>query len=416
MVTLDEQVDSAGLTGKRVLDQRAMRVLRKARTEWELDSGRLTAARSLTDEQRAVLRPAVRQWDARGSVAWSSRLKYLEWSGFALACAVVLLVPPAVVILFVPAAKALTPADVLLAAATYLSIYGVLSAGFFMWFGISRLLLVRESQLLGRLVKLGWLAAAVFIVAAVVAVVVGSADWRAMRFGFAAGLVAAVLMVVAQWSGVGFGSYMWGPWRSRMLGTLPSSTVVASRLWFLVDAFEKDHSTWTQFATRRDLMARISFASNWLERRMPRMMWFAGYRGPAHAEAVRRYRRAAGFTRSFAWRVMDAADRSDFECIRQDLVDASVAMAGGDWTPLPEVEEPTGTSKAFAVGRRLITPVALGAAALLLPYVPGLSSTGPAVTALQVALFVAAVLSLTPVDEASRERILGALGGAHRGS
>jgi hypothetical protein len=381
VVTVDEpaMVDSTGLTRNSVTGRRAMRVLRTARTEWNRESGRLAVARGLTDEQRALLRPAVRQWDTRGAVAWSSRLRYAAWPIFATVCAVILLVPVVAVMVFVPAARALTPADLLVAAATNLSMFGALSAGFFSWFGLSQLLPGREARLLRVLVWLGCLGAAFFAVIAVVAVAVGSADWPAMRFGLAAGFVAAVMIVVGRWAGLVIGSYVLAPWLYRVLGTVPPSRVVASRMWFLADRFEEAYSTWPQAATRRELLARINLASAHLERRMPRMMWFAGYRGPAHEEAVQHYRRAASFTRSLAWRVVDAADRSDFERIRLDLVDTSVALAGGDWTPIPPVEKLNRSSKVAVILRAFDHPCGpgCGSAAAAVPARPDIDRASP---------------------------------------
>jgi hypothetical protein len=64
-----------------------------------------------------------------------------------------------------------------------------------------------------------------------------------------------------------------------------------------------------------------------------------------------------------------------------------------------------------AVGRRLVAPAVLGAAALVLPHLPGVTLSGSALTTFQVALLVAARLSLTSLDPASREQILGAFTG-----
>jgi hypothetical protein len=60
-----------------------------------------------------------------------------------------------------------------------------------------------------------------------------------------------------------------------------------------------------------------------------------------------------------------------------------------------------------------VTPILLGGAALLLPHLPHIKLTGPALTSVQAALLLAAVLSLTPLDAISREQILGAFTDPH---
>jgi hypothetical protein len=340
---------------------------------------------------------------------------YFEWLLLLLACAGVLVLPVVAVMVFVETAQALTSADLLVALATYLSVFGALAAGFFLWLRMAVLQTQGGARQLRVLTRLGWFGSAAGAVTVLVAVAVGPGDWPAVQFGLVAGVLAALGIIVGHRASVTFGFYVWFPWRYRPLGTIPPSRVIASRLWFLVDAFEQAHGTWCQAPTRRELLAQLRITSSHLERMMSRSMWFAGYRGPAHAEAVPRYRSAANFTRRLAWRVVDAGNHSDFEHIRQDLLDACVALATGDWTPLPDSNEPSGTSRAAAFGRRLITPVVLVAAALLIPNLPGLVLTEPAVTTLQVALFVAAAFSLTPREEASRERLLGVVGDAHRG-
>jgi hypothetical protein len=97
-----------------------------------------------------------------------------------------------------------------------------------------------------------------------------------------------------------------------------------------------------------------------------------------------------------------------------DLAAAATAVAGGDWSLLTRTEEPTSISRSIALGRRLIPPAALIAAALAMPHIPGVSVAGPAMTSIQVALIIAAVLGLASVDGPSQDRILSAFGDASK--
>jgi hypothetical protein len=409
MTTLDKPAMVDSVSPKPPLGPRAVRMLRQARMYWSQDSERLAATQLLTDEQRVALRPVVRQWDVRVAAGNSTRLRYADWPLFAVTSVAVLVLPFVAVMVFAPTAPALTSSNWPVAAATYLSMLCALFAGRQLWLAMTLLLTAHMARFRRVLAQLGWVGSAILLVTALVAVAVGPADWPTMRFALFAGLATLPVGLVAYTTIGVYGSYLATPWFNRWVGTMPTSRVVAARLWNLLDEFEKAHSTWCQAPTRRELLAQISLTTSLLEGRSPREMWFAGYRGSGHSEAVRRYRRAASFTRSLGWRVVDAGKPSDFESIHQDLVKAIVALAGGEWEPLPPVGEPTGTSKVAAIGRRLMSLVILGAAALLIPHLPGLTLTEAGVTTLQVALFGAAVLSLTPRD-AAQERILGGFG------
>jgi hypothetical protein len=146
-------------------------------------------------------------------------------------------------------------------------------------------------------------------------------------------------------------------------------------------------------------------------------MWMTSYRGPASAEALRRYRLAGSFVREQAWRVMDANDRASFESIRNDLAGKAIAVAQGDWTSLPVAQERTAGSRMSALARRLVTAILLGGVALVLPHLHGFPLSGSALTSLQVTFFGAAILSLTaPIDASSREQITGAFPDRHYGN
>lgn len=186
------------------------------------------------------------------------------------------------------------------------------------------------------------------------------------------------------------------------------AVALAARLWFLVDALDAASGTWRQPATRKELLAWVSFTSFWLERRLPLAMWMAGYRGPAYREATQRYGQAATYVRSLAWRIVDTQDLAAFQSLARELAEVAVGVAAGDWTALPPSPQHTGVSRLVAIGRRLVAPVVTGSAALVLPHLPGVTLSGSALTTFQVALFVTAALSLTSLDPAAREQILGA--------
>jgi len=387
------------LSGARV------RVLSWARRLWQWDGERLSAATCLTDGERDTLRRVVRYWCVRYATYRASRLIELQLVGMALTCAVCLFVPAAAAMVGLAAGSSLSTAGLALAGATYLSVFCIASAVYF--------------RVLGGppwLHRPGWIVAALSAVTALgVALAWESDPWSAIRFGLAAGGIAVPVIVAGHMTALWLGKLFWFPLRHRMLGTISPSWIVAARLWYVLDAFEEAAYTWRQPATRRNLLGWVS-ERYWLEEAMPRAIWFAGCRGPAHDVATQRLQHAAAFVNSLAWRVADCIDQAEYDRIRRDLADTAVAVASGNWTPILAHPLPPRPSKVGRFIRRLVPAGSLAAAAVVLPHVPGLSLTDAQLTTIQAALFVGAVLSLTSVDQGAREQILDAFSDPHRRS
>jgi hypothetical protein len=287
--------------------------------------------------------------------------------------------------------------DLTVASAAYLCVFAVVSAAVFQLYGI---------RLLARLGVLGGTLCAV---ATLVLLAWSSTPWRAVGYGLAAGVVGAVVIAVALQAANVFGTYLWLPLRLKPLGSLRPSTAVAARLWFLLDDMETVGGRWRQPAVRRDLLGWITGSGIQIETRLRLAMWMAGYRGPEFDEASKRYKRAAAYVRGLAWQVVNAGDQAAFDVIRRNLAEMTAAVATGNWDLLPPLPQHSRVSRVAAVGRRLIAPAVLGAVAVALPYLPGVTGNGAALTSIQVALFVAAALSLTSLDQPSRDRILRAI-------
>jgi len=371
---------------------------------WQWDGARLSAATCLTDSERDTLRKVVRHWCVRYAAYRASRLLELQLVGMALTAAVCLFVPAAVVVGFATG-PSLSPTGLVLAGATYLAVFGTASAVYF--------------RMLGGppwLHRPGWLVAVLSAATALgVALVWGPDPWSAVRLGLAAGGIAIPVMVAGHMTALWLGKLFWFPLRHRVLGTISPSWIVAARLWYVLDAFEEAAYSWRQPATRRNLLSWVS-ERYWLQEAMPRAIWFAGCRRPAHAEATRRLQHAAAFVNSLAWRVADCIDQAEYDRIRRDLADTAVAVASGNWTPILAHPLPPRPSKVRRFIRRLVPAGSLAAAAVVLPHVPGLSLTDAQLTTIQAALFVGAVLSLTSVDQGAREQILDAFSDPHRRS
>jgi nucleoside phosphorylase len=116
--------------------------------------------------------------------------------------------------------------------------------------------------------------------------------------------------------------------------------------------------------------------------------------------------------RDMEWRLVDAQARSDFDKLRADLSSAAVEVARGDWSALTATTEPSRTSRAITLLRRLMAPTVLAATAAALPHLPGLAATPTAIASIQVGLVAAAILTLISLDGSAQDRILNALGSA----
>lgn len=337
--------------------------------------------------------PLVRTWVVRYTSARYSRMRYAQPIFIVAGPTVCLIVPIAVVA--GPAIRSLSSEEVFLALLVYFSIFGLVATCFFGWVG---------SQLLALLAV--FVTGASIVLASIVALLVAH-PLKASQFGVLASILAVLAIMVCYLGNFG-GPYIWFPIMRRRLASLSPSLATAVLLWYLADHVDAALATWRQVKTRRNLLYEIQSTSYWFTVRMPRAMWMAGYRGPAYSEARRCYQRAGSFVQDQAWRMMDANDRTSLTAIRDDLMKIALAVAKEDWAVLPPPQKRTSRSWLFALARRIIVAIVLAGVAVLLPHLPDVRLTGSALTSLQAALFVAAILSLTPVDASSRERVISA--------
>jgi hypothetical protein len=299
-----------------------------------------------------------------------------------------------------PALRVIDADGVVVAGGVYLAAFGTLSALYFRWVWV-----------LPALQRLAWFGAAAALGIAAVAATMTATDLVVVAgYGLGAGGLAVVAIALGSATLVAATSLVLAPARLRAVAMMPPSWTAVGQLWFLLAMCEEaSGGTWHD-RTRRRLSNRV--ADPYLLQVMPRAMWLAGFRGSPH-ETMRRTRHLAGFARALAWRIADCTDRSEFLRIRRELAGAAVAVAAGDWTPLPSAEPQTSLRRR-ALLRRSVVALLLAGSALLLPRLPGVAVTGAPLGSIQIALLVGAVLSLTPLDPASRERILDAFGRQHQ--
>lgn len=266
------------------LSRKAIRLLRRAVPAWHAYDQRIQLASYLTTEQREALSPLVRHWSVRYAAANWSKLRYVEYAGSVVVAGACLFGP--VLAVGAQAIKTLTVSEILLASMIYLSIFGLLSVTYFQWARIA------------WLVRLGLLGTGISIAGACVIAATGSSSWKAVQFGLVAALLAAAIIALSVFAGNVFGRYIWYPLRRRYVATLPPSAAAAFWLWSLADSVQDTMGGFRRASARRELLFRISLTAFWLEVRMPRAMWMAGFREVAYSEALKRYRRIGSFVRS----------------------------------------------------------------------------------------------------------------------
>lgn len=192
-------------------------------------------------------------------------------------------------------------------------------------------------------------------------------------------------------------------------GPLPAHLVTV-RLLVLVSSLHQARFSWWHPRQRRDLLEwMVSFrtAVTWELRGCARD---AGLGAISSEQSARRARHLTGVLRQVESRLLDADDPEDFRSILADLLKAFQAIARGDWSPLTLAEEPpVKAGRLLSLLRRVVPAVVLIVAALLLPLLPGRpATTGAAVATVQLGLFVAAALSLLPIDADVRSRVVEA--------
>jgi len=371
-----------------------MITLEMARARWAHEAERLRYSRDLSDRERDLLRPAVRQYCVRNAARRRSILALVELALVTSAGAACLLAPVAVV---GPAAvRVLDPAGLLTASAGYLAVFGTMSTLYLLPFSKPRPM------------QLGLLATLACLLVFTLATVVTADPQPALRYAAAAGGLAVLTVTAARFGLIFLGTYVWVPIKYRGVATMSPAWLAATLLWLLTRTLEEAGGRWRRPADRRDLV--IETASIYWVEVLPRAMWWAGYRGSLHAEIRRHAGHLAGLVEAVAWRLTNCTNPSCVATLRRELASTAVALAAGDWAPALGKDPPAPRSHWLAITRRVAAAALLVAAALLLPYLPGVIPTGPALTSLQVALIVTAALSLTPVDPAARDRVLSAFG------
>lgn len=238
----------------------------------------------------------------------------------------------------------------------------------------------------------------------------GSALWLA-GLGTA---VALALVAVRFWTILWLRERYLRPWSCRVGGGPLPAHVVTVRLLILISSLHQARFSWWNPRTRGHLLQWMAEFKASAARQLRGSARDAGLSVAASEQIERRARHFNGFLQQIENRLLDADSPHDFNKIMADLTAAFHAVACGDWSPLTMADEPPANpDRWLALVRRAIPAIVLVVSALALPNLPGHPPNGdPAIATLQLGLFIAASLSLLPIDADVRTRVINAYTGA----
>ncbi|MFE7568504.1 hypothetical protein ACFU76_16335 [Streptomyces sp. NPDC057539] len=180
----------------------------------------------------------------------------------------------------------------------------------------------------------------------------------------------------------------------------------------LVDACAVTHAhrdTWFLPNSRKAVERSLKNAARQAETAVPARP-FPGGRELARADTLR----LAAVIRQHRIPIARASGPASFDLVAQSLWSGVIALIDDDWDALTAAAEPvTALSRLRRTAATLWPPVVLLAAAIALPWIPGVEQAPALVNGLRVTLVVTAVLGLAlPRESAARTSILDALGKA----
>ncbi|HEY3505787.1 MAG TPA: hypothetical protein VGN37_23735 [Actinocatenispora sp.] len=99
---------------------------------------------------------------------------------------------------------------------------------------------------------------------------------------------------------------------------------------------------------------------------------------------------------------------ADLTHIRSELARQAAGLARGDWSVVTQTPSTSAHLQITTSLRRLLPSLVLGAAAITLPYLPGVEASDATLTTTRIALLIAALTGLVSPDSGTRDLILSA--------
>jgi hypothetical protein len=133
------------------------------------------------------------------------------------------------------------------------------------------------------------------------------------------------------------------------------------------------------------------------------------------ADAASKAGRLTAHLRQLQVRLTHDDQLREYDRVVSDAVVLVTALARGDWSQvITDEDDPHRPAILVRLAKGVLPASVLTAAAIGLPYLPGVAATGAALASIQIGLAAAAALSLVPVDAPHRDHVLSALSSATR--
>ncbi len=382
------------------MHRRTLDILHDARGQYAMVMGSAENP-LLTDDDRVDLRPVVRAFSVQQA---SFRLSRWWWAYHALrlgTAIVALAVPLAVLSVWLPASGTRWAAI-----AGYVVLGGVAALGH----GVQQ----------ARNVRPAVFAAGCAVVALALGVLAGFTAisrylwlWR----GVGSGLVAAVaLLALAEarlyglltlWTAV------FRPLARRRGGGLLPAQMSAVRLLQLLDGLYRARATCRHPRRRASFLRWMDELIAYLRWELPAAVTDLRLGPAATADARTRAMRVVGRVRRWHVRLVHDHHLREYDRVCAEAAAVTMALARGDWSWVAADDDvPAGRKLVIRLAKRLAPAAVLGAAAIGLRYLPGVTASASGLTGIQVGLAVAAVLSLIPVEAAHRQDVMSAFASA----
>jgi hypothetical protein len=351
----------------------------------------------LSDEDRRELRPILRAYAVQQAALTRSRW-WWGYDALRLVTAVVTLAVPVVALV------------------AWIGVSGVL------WSALAAYLLFGAVALLGHGVQQNRnVRPSVFATVAVI-VTVGTAAaatftaggpfgwlWEGAALGLVAAVVLLVLAEIRLFGLIAIRTMVFLPLARRRAGWPLPPQLAAMHLLQLLDGLHRARATCRHPRYRRNFLRWMDRMIKYVQWELPKATADLRLGAAITADSRTRANQLAGRLRQFHVRLAHDHQLREYDWVSIETATLTMALTRGDWSwGKPEDEAAAVQHRAVRVLKRIVPSVVLLAAAIGLPYLPGVTASTTSLTGIQVGLGLAAALSLVPIEATYRENVMSA--------
>jgi hypothetical protein len=237
--------------------------------------------------------------------------------------------------------------------------------------------------------------------------------WQGIGIGLAAAIALFGLAEVRLYGLLAVHARIFRPLARRRAGWLLPAQESALHLVRLLDGLHRARGTCRHPRRRSNFLRWMDNLIKYLQWELPRAIADLHLGVAITADAHTRTDQVVG--RLLRWHVCLVHDHmlEEYDRVCAEAATLTMALARGDWTWVnAEDRTPARTRLAARVAKRLVPSAVLFAAAIGLPYLPGVAASATGLAGIQVGLGLAAVLSLIPMEATHREDVMAAFASA----